>query len=158
MDPLVEKQIRVQYQVMDWVGRMVSHEDTEEEVTREMRAWVGRDADRLWTLALASVACTKVLMEHVMAEAGSLAVARDGDWILKKVPGRMSRNPDVVAAVQASIAAWNEDVDMVRDLLVAHRRTGGPEGLFGLAMVACSIVASLLTPGGYSVERRGPLP
>lgn len=158
MDPLVELQLRVQYQVMDWVGRVVSHEDTEEEITREMRAWVGRDPDRLWTLALASVACTKVLMQEVMAEAGQLAIARNGDWILKKVPGCMRRDPDVVAAVQASIAAWNEDVDMVRDLLVAHRRAGGPPALFGLAMVACSIAASLLTPGGHSVERRGPLP
>lgn len=137
--------------VMEWVGRVLNYEDTMDDVRDEMREWVDRDADRLWALATASVSCVAFATLDAAESAGQLVVAREDDWILETISGPGWQNPDVVAAVQASTAALNRDDDMMNDLLIAHRRAGGPAALFRLAVVACGMVHALKTPGQHSV-------
>jgi hypothetical protein len=144
--------------VMEWVGRVVSYEDTFEEVQPEMRDWVERDAQRLLLLTLASLGSLSGFMRGAAtSHQGSLTVVQQGSWFMKSLGS--TRDPDAVTAMQATIALLNRDREMVSDLLQAHLRVAGAPGLFGVAKAGMVALIGMAEPGGLIVEtRKGPPP
>jgi hypothetical protein len=144
--------------VAAWAARIASQKHTVGEVTQEMRKWVGRSMDRVWTLAVSSVGCAKDMMQCAVAtHTGGLHVAEQGSWFIKTMEGPGARQPDAVTATQAAIAMLNRDADMVHDLLLAHERAGGPQALFGVALAATRLVATMLDRDAWAVSSAGGL-
>lgn len=142
---------RMQHKVMGWVCRVANYEDTMPAVRQDMRAWVGRNENRLWMLAVSSLGCVKTLMASAVTDhTGDLLVAQESDWLL--APMGRTRHPDTVAAMQTVIAMLNQDAEMAHDLLTAHLDVGGPPALFGVALVGVGTAAALLDENAHSVE------
>lgn len=148
MDAMKEQYVHLSQQVMDWAGRIARHEDTVDEVSREMASWIAGAEDRRWSLAVCAVGCFRDMMHCAVAhQSGGLVVAQEGSWFVGGMGGPRSREPDVVAMVQAAIAMANQDADMATDILLAHERVGGPAGMFGIIRAATHTVAGMLELG-----------